>query len=109
MFRIGKGRGVRILRAGGGICRRVLLAALLALAVLLPPGTARAEAPPQSAVLSARDQQDLQRIAAYLNSIGTMTARFEQYSANGETAGGWLWMERPGRMRFQYDPRRRFC
>jgi outer membrane lipoprotein-sorting protein len=104
MFRIGKGRGrARILSASGGIGRRRLLAAGLALAVLPPPG-ARADAPPQPAVLTAQDQVELQRIAAYLNGIGTMTARFQQYSANGGTAGGWLWMERPGRMRFQYDP-----
>jgi outer membrane lipoprotein-sorting protein len=82
----------------------VLLAAGLALVLLLPPGASRADVPPQPAALTAQDQSDLQRIAAYLNSIGTMTARFRQYSANGGTASGWLWMERPGRMRFQYDP-----
>lgn len=64
----------------------------------------RADVLPQPAALSAQDQSDLQRIAAYLNGIGTMTARFQQYSADGGTAKGWLWMERPGRMRFQYDP-----
>ena len=106
MAAIGKGRGQ------GGISpqrrdlvRRVLVVAGLALAVLLPLGSPSwADAPPQPAVLSAQDQADLQRIAAYLNGIGTMTARFKQYSANGGTAKGWVWMERPGRMRFQYDP-----
>ncbi len=83
----------------------MLVVAGLALALLLPPGSPSwADAPPQPAVLSAQDQADLQRIAAYLNGIGTMTARFQQYSANGGTAKGWVWMERPGRMRFQYDP-----
>lgn len=76
----------------------------LALAGLLPSSMARADAPLQPAALTAQDHADLQRIASYLNSIGTMTARFHQYSANGGTASGWLWMERPGRMRFQYDP-----
>ncbi len=91
-------------RGAWGIGRRALCAVGLALAVLLSPGAPRADVPPQRAALSAQDQADLQRIAAYLNSIGTMTARFQQYSANGGTAKGWLWMERPGRMRFQYDP-----
>ena len=72
--------------------------------MLLAPVTGRADAPPQAAPLTAQDQAELQQIAIYLNGIGTMTARFHQYSDNGRTAKGWLWMERPGRMRFQYDP-----
>jgi outer membrane lipoprotein-sorting protein len=80
------------------------MAVVLCLALFAAPGTARADTPPQPASLTAQDQLDLQRIAMYLNSIGTMTARFHQYAANGGTAEGWLWMERPGRMRFQYDP-----
>jgi outer membrane lipoprotein-sorting protein len=83
--------------------RRPLLALGVALAVVMPPGVACADTSPQPAQLSNQDQADLQQIATYLNSIGTMTARFHQYSANGGTATGWLWMERPGRMRFQYD------
>jgi outer membrane lipoprotein-sorting protein len=83
---------------------RWLLAAGLAMALATPLAVARADAAPPAAPLTAQDQADLQRIAAYLNSIGTMTARFHQRTANGGTASGWLWMERPGRMRFQYDP-----
>jgi len=84
--------------------RRAVLAMGATLAVLVPLAIACADTPPQSAQLTAQDQADLQQVANYLNSIGTMTARFHQYSANGGTASGWLWMERPGRMRFQYDP-----
>lgn len=103
MVRTGNGGGVGG-RAGAEWWRRSLLALVLALSVLAPTGVARADTPPIPAALTAQDQADLQRIAAYLNSIGTMTARFHQSSANGAPAGGWLWMERPGRMRFQYDP-----
>ncbi len=94
----------RITRRGLG--RRALAALGLALALALfgAPDASRADAAPQPAPLSAQDQADLQRVAMYLNSIGTMTARFHQHTANGGTAAGWLWMERPGRMRFQYDP-----
>jgi outer membrane lipoprotein-sorting protein len=106
MAGIGNSRGSRqVSRARRGLVRCALLAATLAVALLQPPlASSWADAPPQSAALSAQDQADLQRIAAYLNGIGTMTARFQQHSANGGAAGGWLWMERPGRMRFQYDP-----
>ncbi len=100
---IGRGQGGAS-RQRRGFGRHLLGAAGLALTMLLAPGAGQADAPPQPAPLSAQDQSDLQRIAAYLNGIGTMTARFHQYSADGRTAKGWLWMERPGRMRFQYDP-----
>jgi outer membrane lipoprotein-sorting protein len=84
--------------------QRLLPVLGLVIAVLIRFGTALADAPPPPTHLTPQDQTDLQRIATYLNSIGTMTARFHQRAANGGTAGGWLWMERPGRMRFQYDP-----
>jgi len=82
--------------------RLAALALGLAVSLAAPLGIARADAPP-AVRLTPQDQADLQRIATYLNSIGTMTARFHQQTANGGTASGWLWMERPGRMRFQYD------
>ncbi|HEV2101071.1 MAG TPA: outer membrane lipoprotein carrier protein LolA [Stellaceae bacterium] len=104
MVSIEKGRGARRVSASRRwLVGCALSAAVLALALLAPGFPAWADAPPPAA-LSAQDQGDLQRIANYLNGIGTMTARFQQRSANGGVAGGWLWMERPGRMRFQYDP-----
>lgn len=104
MAGIGKDRGRgAVSPERRGLVHCVLLAAGLALALLLPEVSARADAPSQPAVLTAQDQADLQRIAAYLNGIGTMTARFRQHSANSGAAEGWVWMERPGRMRFQYD------
>ncbi len=92
-------------RFGQGLTARLWLHLLMFLAVAVAfPLVARADAPPQPAQLSALDRADLQRIAGYLNSIVTMTARFRQRAADGSTAAGWLWIERPGRMRFQYDP-----
>jgi outer membrane lipoprotein-sorting protein len=105
MVGIGKGRArANATRARAGLASRALAVAGLVLTLVMAPCASRADVSPQPAPLSAQDQADLQRIAAYLNGIGTMTARFHQYSANGGTANGWLWMERPGRMRFQYDP-----
>jgi outer membrane lipoprotein-sorting protein len=84
-----------------GIRRRVFLGVLPA---LLVPAAGRAAAPPSRAALSARDQADLKRIAAYLDGIHTMYARFQQVASDGTTAAGQVWVERPGRMRFEYDP-----
>ena len=74
--------------------RRQLLAA--ACLLLAPAGRARAAGPDDAA--------DIARVAAYLNTIHTLKARFLQVAPNGTTSGGTAWLERPGRMRFQYDP-----
>lgn len=44
------------------------------------------------------------RLNAYLNSMQRMTATFMQTGADGRQAGGSLYVERPGRLRFAYDP-----
>lgn len=86
----------------GGIHRRTVVAAGLGLGVVW--FRAAAAGPPVSTPLGPQDIADLQRVAAYLNGIRTMYARFRQVSSNGGTASGQLWMARPGRMRFEYDP-----
>ena len=61
-------------------------------------------APPVPVALAPQDAAELQKIAAYLDGIHTMTARFQQATANGGAASGEVWLARPGKMRFQYDP-----
>jgi outer membrane lipoprotein-sorting protein len=76
------------------------LTAMLVLAV--PLATARAA--PAEIDLNPQDTLVLQRVAAYLNGIHTMTARFSQLAGNGQRSGGTMYISRPGRMRFEYDP-----
>ncbi|MBV9734459.1 MAG: outer membrane lipoprotein carrier protein LolA [Acidisphaera sp.] len=80
--------------------RRVLIAlcAAPALVPLLAFGQGRV------ATLTAQDQADIARIEAYLNGIKTLKARFIQVAPDGGTSSGTAWIDRPGRMRFQYDP-----
>lgn len=54
--------------------------------------------------LSAQDQRDVARITAYINGIKTLKADFLQIAPSGATSTGKVWMERPGRIRFQYAP-----
>jgi outer membrane lipoprotein-sorting protein len=86
-------------------CRRCgwLAAALLLLAALPPSSIPAIAAAPVPAQLAPQDTLELQRIAAYLNNIRTMTARFQQVANNGGISTGKLWVARPGRMRFEYD------
>jgi outer membrane lipoprotein-sorting protein len=76
--------------------RRTLLAAPLL--ALLPRVACAAGFVP-----TAQDRADLARIEAYLNGLHTLKARFLQVAPDGATSGGIAWLERPGRMRFQYD------
>jgi outer membrane lipoprotein-sorting protein len=79
-------------------------AAALGLLIVTAPGLAVAQNAPMPAPLSAQDAAELQRIALYLDGIHTMTARFRQAVGGGGASAGHMWVQRPGKMRFQYDP-----
>jgi len=84
------------------IARRFLmLAAMVSPGLLLPAGNGRA-ASPQSG--SVADQADVARIETYLNALKSLKAHFVQVAGDGGLSQGTAWLERPGRMRFQYDP-----
>jgi len=46
----------------------------------------------------------IDRVERYLNRITTIHARFVQVGPDGELAEGDVYLERPGRMRIEYDP-----
>lgn len=92
---------VRLIR----VSRRGVLALGLAATTSASLGASAIGAvPPPAAALTAQDMADLRRITAYLTGIRTMAGRFRQIASDGTTAAGSLWMVRPGRMRFEYDP-----
>jgi outer membrane lipoprotein-sorting protein len=78
-----------------------VLAAALAAALACGPLVASAATPAPS--LSATDRADLARVEQYLDSIRTVAAHFMQ-SSGGRMALGSFYLERPGKMRIQYDP-----
>jgi outer membrane lipoprotein-sorting protein len=85
------------------IHRRIALAAGLSLAAL-PFAGLWASSRGAEAQISNQDRADLSRIEAYLNGIRSLRARFVQTAPDGSITGGLALMQRPGRMRFQYDP-----
>jgi outer membrane lipoprotein-sorting protein len=95
---------VQIRKIATAPSRRALLSSTLALATAPLAALSRAATPPAAVAMTAQDTADLRRISAYLNGIHTMTARFRQHSSGGGAASGSLWLARPGRMRFEYDP-----
>lgn len=84
------------------LSRRLTLAALVPLAFGVPMHPRPAQA--QAAATASADQAELARIQAYLNGLRTLKAHFVQVAPNGAISRGTAWLQRPGRMRFQYDP-----
>ncbi len=79
-----------------------MLLAALAAAWSLSAGPACAQTTPLH--LSAAGQTLLAQVEAYLNDQKGLTANFLQVAADGSTRTGKAWLERPGKMRFEYDP-----
>jgi outer membrane lipoprotein-sorting protein len=82
--------------------RRQLLA-LAAAAAAIPPREAFAAAPPAPA-LAPDDQALVDRAVAYLQGLTEARGRFVQTDARGATTQGELFLKRPGKARFAYDP-----
>jgi outer membrane lipoprotein-sorting protein len=80
--------------------RRLLAGLGLALAL----GTAPAGAQTAPLKLTPADQALLAQVEAYLNDQHGLTANFLQVADDGSTRTGKAWLERPDRMRFEYDP-----
>lgn len=59
---------------------------------------------PQPYLMTTQEAVLLKQAADYLNSVGTMRARFAQTSSTGNYAEGTVFMKRPGRLRIEYDP-----
>ena len=73
------------------LSRRSLLTALGLTALAAP---LRAALPPDI----------VPRVQRYLNGIRTLRADFTQLAPDGKTSTGRVYIKRPGRLRFEYDP-----
>lgn len=70
--------------------------------LLIPADLAQAAAP-KPADQTPQDRADIARIETYLNGLHVLTARFLQVGPDGAITQGKAWLDRPGRMRFEYD------
>ncbi|MDE8347918.1 MAG: outer membrane lipoprotein carrier protein LolA [Acidocella sp.] len=78
--------------------RRLVLSLLAGAAFAAPVRFVWAAAP------TATDNGLINQIQTYLNGLTSLTANFLQVAADGSTRTGKAWLQRPGKMRFQYDP-----
>jgi outer membrane lipoprotein-sorting protein len=85
------------------ISRRAALAAPL-LAVIAASLAALPAAAAQRPLTDPEAVGEINRIEGYLNGIRTMQSRFIQINPDGSAWNGNLYVRRPGRFRFEYDP-----
>ena len=52
---------------------------------------------------NADDKKDIKAIETYLNSIKTLSADFVQIASNGEKAEGRIYIEKPNKIRMEYN------
>ena len=82
----------------GGLLRGLAAASLIFFTSAVPALSAE-RAMTQEEVMSA-----IHRVEDYFNDIDTMRARFVQVSSDGTYGEGDVYLDRPGEMRFEYDP-----
>ncbi|OKH87338.1 cell envelope biogenesis protein LolA [Thalassospira sp. TSL5-1] len=68
---------------------------------MFAPASAQAD---EAIKLTSEQQKDVSRIEDYMNGITTLKADFVQISSDGGAAKGEVYMQRPGKMRFEYAP-----
>lgn len=56
----------------------------------------------RSIALTPQQQEWVNKIETWMNEVTTLKARFQQVASNGAHATGNAWIERPGKMRFEY-------
>ena len=82
------------------VIRKTAAAALSALSLLFAAALPATAAGP----LSPQDRADLIRVERYLNDLGTLQSRFVQANPDGSHSEGTMYLQRPGKLRFEYDP-----
>lgn len=77
------------------------LCALLSVACLSGAGQ---PPPPRRIEFTAAEQAALDKISAYLNSVHSLKSGFIQLGPDGQLDQGEFLLEKPGRLRFAYNP-----
>src|SRR5690554_5782401 len=92
------------LKLNGRLARIAGAAAIGLIALSAAPLTTVAQTAQGVAELTPGDQDTIQRVEDYLNSIKTLDARFQQVDSNNKRASGRIYIQKPGKLRFEYDP-----
>lgn len=87
-------------------CIKVIMKKLLILffALLASPSFAAEPSIFVSQSVIDKNKYTIQRIEQYLTRLGTIVSEFTQVAPNGTLASGKFYLQRPGKMRWQYNP-----
>jgi len=81
------------------------LVRLVFLAVVAVGAVGAGQAPlPRSLYFSEQDRAELDRVSEYLNSIRSLQGGFVQIGPTGEIDQGQFYLQKPGKLRFEYTP-----
>ena len=84
-------------KGGFGLTRRSLLGLAAAMTLTAAPVMGL------SSPAQAQSSEAAQRIADHFSSVRTMSGEFVQFGPRGEQTGGKFFLQRPGRIRFNYE------
>src|SRR5665213_357206 len=91
--------------AGGNTMqRRRFIAAMIAAAALAGPLAAAAAQPSPALPLTPEDRVLIDEASTYLDGLGQMHGHFLQTDARGTVSQGEIFLDRPGKARFDYQP-----
>ena len=77
---------------------------LLCLPLGIGLGGAGQTAPARRVIFTKVEGDTLDRISEYLNSVRTLKGKFTQLGPQGQLDQGTFYLQRPGRVRFEYNP-----
>jgi outer membrane lipoprotein-sorting protein len=70
----------------------------------LPFQLGRSAPPGQATAFDAKQQALINKISAYLSGVQTMVGNFVQIGPDGGRAEGTFYLQKPGKVRFEYNP-----
>ena len=76
------------------IVTQIVLRLLVVVSILTAPSTNS---------IAATQQETIEAISQHFSSVPTMSGEFVQFGPNGEQTGGKFHLQRPGKLRFDYE------
>lgn len=73
-------------------------------ALSIQPGQIVGSKAPLNGTLSPAQRELAAKVSSYLSSIQTLTGNFVQIAPNGGRSSGNFYIQKPGKIRFEYDP-----
>jgi outer membrane lipoprotein-sorting protein len=70
----------------------------------IPPTAARTSKPGETLALDANQRSLVDRVSLYLSTIQTLQGDFVQVGPDGSKTQGQFYLQKPGRVRFEYEP-----